>query len=372
MPSRKQRFWKWLKTVLKCLFAVAVLFFIARQFQRDFVAANRPSLSVRSIAYGWLILGGVLYLLGLGFSLLFWYRLLLSLGQRPEIPAAIRAYYAGHMGKYLPGKAWALMLRATLIRSSAVRLGVAVSTSFYEVLTTMAGGTLLALILALTVLPRSEQSMPAGTLRSLLSGQPMKADYINQTVLVTLASILLAVVGFPLLPPVFNRLVKHLSLPFHAGPSLTERFGWRNLTEGLLWTAFGWLILGASLWAVARAASPQVISFRADLWWRFSVYLAIAYVAGFVIFLVPSGLGIREFFLSVFLAQELALQSDLAAAELRWLAAWIVVLLRIVWTTAEVIIVSIVWWLPSPTTEDQTALVVAAQEPQLDRAAEPG
>ena len=45
---------------------------------------------------------------------MFWYRLLRQLGQRPTALAAVRAYYIGHLGKYLPGKACALLLRATL------------------------------------------------------------------------------------------------------------------------------------------------------------------------------------------------------------------------------------------------------------------
>ena len=30
-----------------------------------------------------------------------------ELGQRPPLLMAVRAYYLGHLGKYLPGKAWA-------------------------------------------------------------------------------------------------------------------------------------------------------------------------------------------------------------------------------------------------------------------------
>ena len=52
-----------------------------------------------------------------------------------------------YLGKYLPGKAWALVLRATLIRGPEVRLSVAGLSSFYEVLTTMAAGVLLAALL---------------------------------------------------------------------------------------------------------------------------------------------------------------------------------------------------------------------------------
>src|SRR5262245_38975320 len=63
---------------------------------------------------GWLIASAVLYLVGLGFSMYFWFRLLRALGQQPSLPWMMRAYYVGHLGKYVPGKAVALFLRTTL------------------------------------------------------------------------------------------------------------------------------------------------------------------------------------------------------------------------------------------------------------------
>src|SRR5260370_29523580 len=129
---------------LKALFTLAVLGFVGRQFARDL---SRLDLSDRSVHAGWLVLSGVLYLAGLGLSAYFWIRLLRMLGQEPDSLQALRAYYLGHLGKYLPGKAWALLLRATLARSEKVRGAVAGLTAFYEVLTTMASGVLVAAIL---------------------------------------------------------------------------------------------------------------------------------------------------------------------------------------------------------------------------------
>ena len=39
-----------------------------------------------------------------------------GVGQRPGGMATVRAYYIGQLGKYVPGKAWALLLRSVLIR----------------------------------------------------------------------------------------------------------------------------------------------------------------------------------------------------------------------------------------------------------------
>src|SRR5260370_7892092 len=129
--------------LLKAVLALAILVAIGRQFVRDL---SRPELWQRSLHPGWLVLSAACYLLGLGFSALYWYRLLAALGQRPSLLRTLRAHYIGQMGKYLPGKAWALLLRSNLVRSPTTRVGVAVLTSFYEVFLTMLSGALLAAV----------------------------------------------------------------------------------------------------------------------------------------------------------------------------------------------------------------------------------
>src|SRR5581483_4914168 len=113
-----RKWWPWCKAFL----ALAILIAIGRQLLRDL---RRPDLWQYSIQLDWLFACGLLYLAGLGFSAVFWYRLLTLLGQQPAFLAAMRAYYVGHLGKHLPGKAWALLLRTTLIHGPDVRLGVA-------------------------------------------------------------------------------------------------------------------------------------------------------------------------------------------------------------------------------------------------------
>src|SRR6266700_4729617 len=99
---------------IKILFTVAILVAVGRYFYHELQHANEEGLLKRSIHPGWLALSGGLYVLGLGCSAWFWIRLMRSLGQQPAVLPCVRAYYLGHLGKYLPGKAWALVLRATL------------------------------------------------------------------------------------------------------------------------------------------------------------------------------------------------------------------------------------------------------------------
>lgn len=68
--------------------------------------------------------------------------------------------------------------------------------------------------------------------------------------------------------------------------------------------------------------------------------LALAYVAGFVILIVPGGLGVREFFLILLLV-------DPHSGRPRGEIIVLVVMLRLAWTLAELLAASVVYWLPS-------------------------
>jgi uncharacterized membrane protein YbhN (UPF0104 family) len=83
---------------------------------------------------------------------------------------------------------------------------------------------------------------------------------------------------------------------------------------------------------------------------RLTAFLALAYVAGFVIVIVPSGLGVREYFLTLFLVPEVTPLVAGDEAEGRALAILAVLVLRLVWTAAELVITGVVYWLPGQRT----------------------
>lgn len=343
-----RKFWP----AIKILFTVAVLIAVGRYFYRELRSAYDEGILSRSFHPGWLILAGVLYILGLGCSAFFWIRLLRSLSERPPILPSIRAYYMGHMGKYLPGKAWALVLRATLAREAGVGLGIAGVTSLYEVLTTMAAGALLAVVVfaanATDTLPPDDWS----GLRRLFTQHSPDTAGVDRKVMVVLALAMLVIVGLPIIPAVFNRLVRRLrslknlmaGQPQSALPARLH-ICMPVLLEGLGMTACGWMLLGASLWAVLQAVLDEPRLMTLPEWCRLSAILSLSYVAGFLIVLIPSGLGVREYFLHLFLIPELSRQWTDPAGSVPT-AVWAVLLLRVVWTAAEIVTVGIVYGFP--------------------------
>jgi uncharacterized membrane protein YbhN (UPF0104 family) len=333
------RRWKWL---VKLLLTAAILVGFVRLFARDL-----PGLWQRPFHPGWLVVSGACYLAGLGFSAVYWRRLLRQVGQRPSWAVVVRAYYLGHLGKYVPGKAWALLLRADLASGPNVKAGYAGLTAFYEVLTTMASGVLLAAVLLAFLLPGTSVLPEWQAFCRLITLQGSE-EGLDRGALVLLALCLLLPIAIPLVPPLFNRLSHRLALPFREKDAAPlARLEARVLPQGLLLTAAGWALLGASTWAVLRAYVPD-LPWTGAFWGRLTAFMGIAYVAGFVLLLAPGGLGVREFFLILFLVPELVQLLGVPREEARATAVTAVVALRIVWMTAEGLLAAAVFWLPVP------------------------
>jgi glycosyltransferase 2 family protein len=356
MPAWLRKSWP----LLKALLALAILIAIGRQFVRDL---NRPELWQQRLHPGWLALSAALYVLGLAFSAVYWYRLLVALGQRPSFLSTVRAHYIGQMGKYLPGKAWALFLRANQIRSPTTHVGVAVLTSFYEVFITMSSGALLAALLF--GLQAWGSSSPAdwhifGRIRQILQGGKVEAAPVDPYALGLLALLLGLAIGVPSLPPIFNRLVQRLTLPFRQSDTgAVPTPGVACTLQGLVLTPGCWLLMGASLWAALQAAGVGPV-WGWESWSRYTAFLALAYVSGFIIVFLPSGLGAREAMLVLVLVPDVSQRLGLGAEDARPLATLTVVLLRLVWTAAELVTVAALYWLPVSVPQSQPTPVGAA------------
>jgi uncharacterized membrane protein YbhN (UPF0104 family) len=282
---------------------------------RDEIASARP---------GPLVLGGGLYLLGLAFWGLVWLLLLRWVGDPLPLGVGTRAYYLAHLGKYAPlGKGWALLLRVMLAVQGGTRTVTAAVTGAYETLTSMASGALLAAALLMLEL---------GGDRNLLWP----------------ALGLLALAGVPILPGVFNFLVARVSRRFQTEGQEVPRLGVGTLVAGILLTGVGWLLLGASLAATLGAIDPELVADPLRVWLRCSAFVSVSYVAGFLA-ATPGGLGVRELVLQQLLAPTLGVR-----------AVVVVILLRLLWTVAELLIAGVVFWLPRRATLPPAAVFETA------------
>ncbi len=125
----------------KLLIFALVAWFVGGTFLDGLRQIGRHPVELHPI---WLIPSGVVYLLALLPAAWYWRRILNTLGQEAGLGETLQAYYIGHLGKYVPGKAMVVILRTGLIRSHRVDTTLAVVSVFYETLTMMAVGSFLA------------------------------------------------------------------------------------------------------------------------------------------------------------------------------------------------------------------------------------
>ncbi len=320
MSARFRRWLPWLKAALFVAILVGVGWFFVNVLRSKELQQTDQSRSPAQILWDEmgstrptdLLACAALYLVGLGFSGVFWMFLLRRVREPLPVLVGVRTYYISHLGKYAPlGKGWALLLRTMLANQGGVRVGVAALTGAYETLTTMAAGALLA---AVVLLVQAQGDM----------GQ------------MWLALALLALAGIPILPAVFNLIVRRLAARFGAEHLALPGLGTSTLLIGLALTACGWALLGGSLVAVLHALRPEASWQTAD--WLFCISaVAVSWVAGFVAS-TPRGLRPRELLLQQALTTR---YNDPRAAVVA------VILLRLLWTVAELVCGGVVYWFPA-------------------------
>jgi hypothetical protein len=107
----------------------------------------------------------------------------------------------------------------------------------------------------------------------------------------------------------------------------------------------GWSLMGLSLAcalaSVQQAGLPWTLPTLADL----AASLAISYVAGFLVLVAPGGLGVRELFLTWLLTPSVAAAGALSPELARGKVVLVVLLLRLAWTLAEVLLAFLLYWI---------------------------
>jgi uncharacterized membrane protein YbhN (UPF0104 family) len=166
--------------------------------------------------------------------------------------------------------------------------------------------------------------------------------------------LVLGVAALPLALGVLNRLAVRIAArsrdpgaPPLPSPSLPL------LARGLLQGACGWCLLGLSLGLTIRAVAPDPPAWNLDGYLGDLAAVGLSYVVGFVVLVAPGGIGAREFVLQHALTLRSAPQFGEAVAAGQ--AVVVALVLRLVWTVAEVALaLGLYFWKP-PAAEPKPA-----------------
>src|SRR3954447_22886914 len=205
-------------------------------------------------------------LIGLGGTAMAWRASLTGFGAHLSVRAAVRVYFVGQLGKYLPGSVWPVVAQMEMSRD----LGVARAQA--------GGASLVTLALA----------APSAVLASALTLPFVSARALSHYWPVLL---ILPVTAAFLHPPVLNSLLNRMLRLARRGelPQPVQR---KPLLLALGWFLFSWVAMGLSIWALAGdlgatgSVARQVLVCIGGF--------SLAWAAGFLVIFVPAGAGIRE------------------------------------------------------------------------------
>jgi len=228
----------------------------------------------------WLVLSIALVFAGYAALIEAWRQVVLSMGEKLSFRSAARIWFLASLGKYVPGKVWAIAGAAVLAQRAGVDASVAVAGAL--VLQALAIGSG-AVIVAFTARDVFQSAGPAMV--------PLAALIVG-----------LCLAGIAVLAsqPLLDRLSRMLpaSLPRLRAvrPAILTASFVANL---LAWTAYG-----GALVLLAKGVLPEI---RLGVLQAVGVFTC-SYLVGFIALFAPGGLGPRESVFLLMLAGDIGLK----------------------------------------------------------------
>ncbi len=240
------------------------LFFVGRLVwtQRSELAAT-----IDRAEPGWLIVALVVGICGLTVIGWSWQALVLHLGGRLGFASALRGYFVGQLGKYVPGGVWAVVGRGEWARRDGVTGPVAYASTILSMVTAYVAGSLMAGMALLMVGELPSSSTGRWIIAGVVLLGPLGLLGLHPRILEWLASWARRLSGRQLALQV---------LPWHVTAAIVGR------------QLLAWLGIGTATWLVSIGLGAQ-LGFQQVL-----LATCVSWVAGFLFLPVPGGIGIRE------------------------------------------------------------------------------
>ena len=250
--------------VLQWILGLAIVTFAARSLLRNWDELRAQPLEW-SIEPGWIILSAVVVWLMYALLIVAWRRMLTAWGRGLDVWSAARIWTVSSLGKYLPGKVWAVAGMAAMAQRAGVGAGPATGSAV--ILQVLAIGTGAAVV-------------------GLTGSEALRAAYPRAALgLAVLLGTAIVGVGLLLWPRFLSRVLS-IAAPA-AGP---VRFPAGAVVFGIAANLAAWIGYGVALWLLARGLLP-----RAELGLQPAIAVfTTSYVAGFLALFAPGGIGVRE------------------------------------------------------------------------------
>jgi hypothetical protein len=268
----------------QALAGAVVVLFVLRYLSRNWDEVQSATLDW-DIGPGWIAASVALVLLTYALQVESWRRMLAGWGPRIAWWPAARIWILSSMGKYIPGKIWAIAGMAMLSQRQGVPPWAATGSAVLLQVVSLATGGLAVAFAGMGPLEARHPGSSAAVV-----------------ILIGLSAAGLAVV---LSPQIAGRLVRRFA-PESEGatpPATTVGFG-------IAANVLAWILYGTALWLLARGVLPTAgIGLREAIGG-----FAASYIAGYLFLLAPGGLGVRESVFVIMFEPRMGLAAALALA----------------------------------------------------------
>ncbi len=247
------------------LIGLSIVLFAVRSLVRNWDQLRTQQL-VWQIRPGWLVLSLLVVWLIYGLLILAWRTMLIGWGQRLDGWTAARIWTVSSLGKYLPGKVWAVAGMALLARRAGVAAWAATASAVVMQVLAIGTGAVVASLTGARALETAHES--AGLVLWLLVAG--------------------AVVGVALLlwPPILGQVLRRVA----PGAPVAGELTFRGIIIGVAANTVAWVGYGLALCLLARGLLPET-----GLTPRMAIAVFTAsYLAGFLALFAPGGIGVRE------------------------------------------------------------------------------
>lgn len=202
------------------------------------------------------------------FRAMSWWRVLKGFGFKLPRAAATRIWSTSELARYLPGAIWQVVGRVYLIKPYGVSGSICSTTQILEVCVFLFSNVLLA------------------SLCLLWFGA--KIDETARPWLYT-AMALVPLLGLLLHPKIFYAIVNKV-LTRLGKPKIVKRLRGYKLIKLLFIVTLGLLWQTAALYVITE----PVLHLKPDWWWAIAGSYCLGWMAGFLAFWAPGGIGVRE------------------------------------------------------------------------------
>lgn len=251
------------------LAVVAVFLTLAIKHGLDQLRTSPEVLSWERIRWPQLVLGGLLSAAAIFPAGIAWLQTLRDFQLTIPHRHGIYAYFLGHLGKYVPGKAMAIALRVGYLHRLDIPVRPTILSVFIETLTSLASGSILGALML--------QWMPVPIWLKVC------------------ALVCIPLAAATLIPYTFRGLIARISrsrlgaMPEH----VVHAISWQLIGRCTAWSTLGWLMHGTAAWILLMAIYPEPDLATPNAWSACVSSNALAALAGFLS-LLPGGAGVRE------------------------------------------------------------------------------